>query len=84
MATNLTKLEMLEMPCWTYHEVMAYCHVKKSKAFEIIKVCKEQLNGSVRFEKHLVKRDSVLAYLQTDIEREMYMLRTLTKTDDMT
>ena len=77
MATNLTKQELLETPAWTYKDVMLYCGVKKSKAFEIIKVCKEKLNGSVRFEKHLVKRDSVLEYMGTDIERERYVLAEL-------
>ena len=79
----MDKKELLETPCWNYHHVMAYCGVKKSKSFEIIKICKEQLNGSVLFNKHLVKRDSVLAYMGTDIERENYILRTLTKEEDM-
>ena len=75
----MTKQELLEMPVWTYHEVMEYCNVKKSKAFEIIKTCKERLNGNVRFNPHGVRRDSVLTYMGTDIERETYILRQLNK-----
>ena len=78
----MTKKEMLEMPCWSFHEVMEYCGVKKSKAFEIIKVCKERLNGVVRFNKHGVKRDSVLEYMGSDIERETYILKQLEKQED--
>ena len=77
----MSKRELLEKPVFDYHDVMEYCGVKKSKAFEIIKVCKTKLNGAVLFNKHGVKRDSVLEYLGTDIEREAYAMRTLNKTD---
>ena len=63
---------------WDYKDVMSYCGVKKSKAYEIIKVCKEKFGGSVLFNKHGVKRDSVLAYCGTDIEREGYVLKNIT------
>lgn len=75
----MTKEELLLKPCWNYKDVMFYCGVKKSKAFEIIKLCKEKLNGAVRFNDHAVKRDSVLTYMGTDIERETYILRQLNK-----
>lgn len=74
----MNKQELLSTPCWTYKDVMLYCGVKKSKAFEIMKICKEQLNGAVRFNTHVVKRDSVLAYLDTDIEKECYVLKNIT------
>lgn len=79
----MDKKQLLETPVWDYKAVMFYCGVKKSKAYEIMKICKQQLNGTVRFNEHAVKRDSVLAYLNTDIEREAYTLRTLNKTEDM-
>lgn len=71
----MNKKELLEMPVWTYKEVMLYCNVKKSKAYEIIKTCKEKLNGSVRFNTHGVKRNSVLEYMGTSIEQEAYVLK---------
>ena len=71
----MNKKDLLEMPVWSYKEVMFYCGVKKSKAYEIIKVCKDKLNGAVRFNDHAVKRDSVLEYMGTDIEREAYVLK---------
>lgn len=80
----MTTRELLEKPVWDYHDVMEYCGVKKSKAYQIMAVCKEKLNGAVLFNKHAVKRDSVLEYCGTDIEREAYAMRTLTKTEDMT
>lgn len=74
----MNKQELLSTPCWDYKAIMFYCGVKKSKAFEIMKICKEQLNGAVRFNTHVVKRDSVLAYLDTDIEKECYVLKNIT------
>lgn len=71
--------ELLGNPCWNYKQVMTYCGVKKSKAFEIIKICKEHLNGKVLFDKSKVKRDSVLAYMETSIEHERYILQQLEK-----
>lgn len=71
----MTKQEMLEMPVWTFRQVMEYCGVKRSKAYEIIKVCKEKLNGTVRFNPHGVKRNSVLEYMGTSIEQEAYVLK---------
>lgn len=71
--------ELMLSPAWTYKQVMVYCQVKKSKAFEIIKVCKEQLNGKVLFDEHKVKRDSVLAYMGSSIERERYVQNQLEK-----
>lgn len=78
----MNKQDLLLQPVWDYHDVMEYCGVKKSKAFEIIKVCKTQLNGTVRFNKHGVKRDSVLEYMGSDIERETYILKQLEKQED--
>ena len=69
--------ELMMCPAWTYHEVMLYCKVKKSKAFLIIKECKEKLNGKVLFEEHKVKRDSVLAYMGSSIEHERYVNKQL-------
>lgn len=64
-------------PTWSYKEIMLYCHVKKSKAFLIMKACKEKLNGKVLFNEHKVKRDSVLAYAGSSIEREKLVNREL-------
>lgn len=71
--------ELLSCPAWTYKQVMLYCNTKKSKAFEIIALCKQRLNGSVTFDKHKVKRDSVLAYCGSSIERERYVIAQLEK-----
>lgn len=69
--------ELLAKPVWSYHEVMTYCEVRKSKAFLIIKTCKEKLNGKVLFNEHGVKRNSVLAYLNTSIEEELEIIKRL-------
>lgn len=68
---------LLIMPSWSYKEIMAFCQIKKSKAFQIMKICKEKLNGKVIFEEHKVKRNSVLAYCGTSIEEETHLIRQL-------
>ena len=74
--------ELLSKPNWNYKEVMEYCDCKKSKAYEIMKVCKEKFGGSVRFNTKVVSRDSVLAYCGTTIERERYVINQLDKGND--
>ena len=69
--------ELLGKPAWDYKDVMLFTGYKKSKCFEIMKECKEKLNGKVLFNKHCVKRDSVLAWLSTSIERERYVIQQL-------
>ena len=77
--TYKERKELLAKPNWTYKEVMMYCEVKKSKAFLIMKVCKEKLNGVVLFNSHCVSRNSVLAYCGTSIEQERYVIQQLEK-----
>lgn len=74
--------ELTLSPAWTYKDVMAYCQVQKSKAFQIMEIVRKQFNGSVLFNPHVVKRDSVLAYMGTSIERERYIIRQLEATDE--
>lgn len=71
--------QLLAKPTWNYKDVMKYTGFAKSKAMEIMRVCKEKLNGKVLFNEHLVKRDSVLAYNSSSIEREKYVLKELDK-----
>lgn len=73
----MTKQELLLTPIWNYKQVMAYTGWKKSKAYEVMKICKEKFGGAVRFNDHAVKRDSVLAYMGSDVEREAYIIKTL-------
>ena len=75
--------ELMTNPAWTYHEVMLYCKVKKSKAFLIINECKDKLNGKVLFDKSKVKRDSVLAYMGSSIEHERYVNKQLRLEEEM-
>ena len=69
--------ELLLMPTWSCEEVMKYTGFAKSKSFQIMKICKDKLNGKVMFNDHKVKRDSVLSYLDTSIEREKYIIKQL-------
>lgn len=56
---------------------MSYLGIKKTKAYEIMDKVKRFYNGSVPDFKGYVKRDSVLNYLGTSIERELYVLEQL-------
>lgn len=58
---------------------MSYLEVGRTKAYEIIKAVKRFYNGAVPNETSWVKRDSVLNYLGTSIERELYINETLKK-----
>ena len=69
--------ELILKPAWDFHDVMKYTGRKKSKAFQIMQLVKEQFNGKVLFNPHVVKRDSVLAYLGTSVERERYVIKQL-------
>ena len=69
--------DLLLTPNWSYKDVMAYTGWKKSKAYLIIDICKRELNGEVMFEKHKVKRNSVLAYMNTSVEEELMIIKKL-------
>lgn len=69
----MTKQELLTQPAWNYQDIMNYLRCKKSKAYEVMSRCRKYYNGTIPFEKSLVTRDSVLSYLRTSIERELYI-----------
>lgn len=69
--------ELLGKPAWNYKHLMLYTGYKKSKCFLIMKLVKKQFNGKVTFNPHVVKRDSVLEFLGTSIERERYVIKQL-------
>ena len=68
---------LLVMPTYSYKEVMQMTGTCKSKAFEIMKICKEKLNGKVLFNEHAITRNSLLAYLGSSIEQERYVIKQL-------
>ena len=68
---------LLAMPTYTYKEVMKMTGTAKSKAFEIMKTCREKLNGKVLFNDHAITRNSLLAYLGTSIEVERVVMSQL-------
>ena len=56
---------------------MSYTGFQKSKAYEVMSECKKRYGGGIKGLTGYVTRDSVLAYLNTTIEREMYVLNQL-------
>lgn len=58
---------------------MSYLGCQKSKAYEVISIVKKHYGGATEFGTGYVKRDSVLAFLDTSIERECYIDECLKK-----
>lgn len=71
------KKDLLSKPHWNVSDLMEYVGCKKTKAYEIMKICKKKYGGAIRFERSYITRDSVLAYLGTSIERETYVKDTI-------
>lgn len=71
-----TKLDLLNLPVWTYKEIMQFDNNIKSKATAIKvknRAIKEQ-NGVVKYGTKYVKTDSVLALYGTTREEELNIL----------
>lgn len=73
----MTKKEILEIPCWSYKEIMSYyTHIKsKSTAIRMKNEAIKKFNGSVPYGNHLASRDSVLKMLGTTVERELEVIK---------
>lgn len=67
------KKDLLRLPIWNYKDLMQFLGCKKTKAYEVIAIVKKHFNGETSFSSSYVKRDSVLNYLGTSIEREIYI-----------
>ena len=68
---------LLMKPTFNYKDIMLYCNCKRSKAHEIMQTCKNDLNGTIFWNKHVVSRNSVLAYMGTTIDQEREIIRKL-------
>ena len=66
-------------PHWNAKEIMAYVDCGKSKAYEIMATCRKYYNGAIAGMSECITRDSVLVYLQTSIEREIYIRKEVEK-----
>lgn len=72
-----SKYELVQMPAWTYKEIMEYAGVCPATAIRIkARAIKEQ-NGLVSFGTCYVKTDSVLALYGTSREKELELLKRL-------
>lgn len=67
------KKDLLKSPIWNYKAVMEYIGCERTKAFEIMKKVKRFYNGAVPDLNEYVKRDALLNYLGSSIERELYI-----------
>ena len=65
---------LLLKPHWNYKEIMSYCDVKTTKAYEIMAICRKRYGGTIKDLPQYVKRDSVLAFLGTTAEREIEII----------
>ena len=65
---------LLLKPNWNYKAVMSYCDCGTTKAYEIMAHCRKEYGGTIRHLPNCVRRDSVLAFLGTTIERELEII----------
>lgn len=70
----MKRQELLLKAVWNCKDVCEYLECKKSKAYELMKVARNQFSGDVRFNSRVVKRDSLLLAIGSYIEREIYIL----------
>lgn len=70
---NDMQTRLLNKPNWTCKDLMEYIGCGRTKAFEIMKKVKRFYNGAIPDLNEYVKRDSVLNYLGTSIEHELYI-----------
>ena len=75
----MNREELLLKPNWNYHDVMNYIGCQKSKAFQLMKIARDEYGGTIRFNSQCVSRDSILLTLDTNIERETYILNLIRK-----
>lgn len=73
----MNRLQLLSKPHFDYHDVMTYIGCGKTKAYEVMKICRRKYNGAIPHEPQCVTRDSVLVYLGSSIEREVYCKKIL-------
>lgn len=71
------KLELVQMPAWTYKEIMEYVGVSPATAIKIKARAIKEKNGLVEFGTTYVKTDSVLALYGTSREQEIEILKRL-------
>lgn len=76
--------QLLAKPNYDLKDVMKFTGFAKSKANEIMRVCKEKLNGKVLFENHKITRNSLLAYMGSSIEQERYVIKQLEEAKENT
>ena len=69
----------LEKVLWNYKDVMFALDCKKSKAYEVMKTCRAEYKGAVKHEPSLITRDSVLAYMGSNLARENYIQEIIRK-----
>lgn len=74
--------QLLAKPNYDLKDVMRFTGYCKSKANEIMRVCKEKLNGKVLFNDHAITRNSLLAWLGTSFEVENYNIKQLEKKEE--
>lgn len=79
----MTKKEILKSAITDYKGVMAFCGVGQTKAYSIMKICKKEYKGTVRYEPKYITTDSLMAYLGTTRERELTLLDIGSKNENL-
>ena len=71
----MNRQELLLKVNWTYHDIMSYLGVGKTKAFEIKNIAIKQYGGYIKYLPNCVNRNAVLKMLGTSFDEEIKVIR---------
>ena len=72
---TIEKKELMSIPVWTLNQMMRYLGIKSRTTGEKVKKrAFEEFNGKTNYGTQYVRRDAILAMLDTSAERELEIL----------
>ena len=72
-------MNLLLKPHWNAKNISAYTGFGLTKTYEVMAICRKRYGGTIPNEPSYITRDSVLAYLNTNVDREISIYKELTK-----
>lgn len=73
---------LLLKPHWTAKNISSYTGYGLTKSYEIMAICRQKYNGTLKDLPDCVSRDSVMAFLGTTAKREIDLYRDLQRKED--
>lgn len=75
----MTNISLLFKPTYDYKDVCQIVGCKTTKAYQVMKICRKQYGGAIKYEPRLITSDSLYLYLGTTREREIGLYENLQK-----